>query len=361
MNGFKVDELSENVYNEIKAIIEGTVALTTNLNRVVKEGDVESKNYALSKLEAEISNLDISQQKAAISLSNGPQRIRGLAGSGKTIILCLKAALLHLKYPDKKILYTFYTKSLYDFIEGLINKFYKLNGSGELPNYNNIHIRQSWGGASIDGVYYETCKRENVSPWTFSEAYKQSRKPFDFICKELIEIKKGVFNEYYDIVLIDEGQDFRPSFYQLCRAIVKNDAIIWAYDELQNIFDVEIQDATKIFINKYHKEEIDIDNIQEEKYSIDKDVVLEKSYRNSRIILVAAHALGFSIYGEKLLQTIDSNSFWNDLGYQVVKGESRTGDVMHIVRPERTSPIDVTKYYDKEDQIQLYSFDKKYL
>lgn len=46
-------------------------------------------------------------KKAAFEIPEGPQRIRGLAGSGKTIVLALKAAYLHTQYPDMKIAVTF--------------------------------------------------------------------------------------------------------------------------------------------------------------------------------------------------------------------------------------------------------------
>lgn len=36
------------------------------------------------------------------------QRIRGIAGSGKTVILCQKAALMHLKYPQWRIALVFF-------------------------------------------------------------------------------------------------------------------------------------------------------------------------------------------------------------------------------------------------------------
>ena len=42
----------------------------------------------------------------------------------------MKAALIHLREPNKKILYTFMTRSLYDYIETLIIRFYRFFGDG---------------------------------------------------------------------------------------------------------------------------------------------------------------------------------------------------------------------------------------
>ena len=44
----------------------------------------------------------------------GPQRIRGIAGSGKTRLLCQKAAWMHKEHPDWDIAYVFFTQALYD-------------------------------------------------------------------------------------------------------------------------------------------------------------------------------------------------------------------------------------------------------
>ena len=54
-----------------------------------------SRGGILKRLEQEIANLDQWQKAAAIGSPEGPQRIRGIAGSGKTVVLALKAAYLH--------------------------------------------------------------------------------------------------------------------------------------------------------------------------------------------------------------------------------------------------------------------------
>ena len=55
----------------------------------------ESKGARLQELEESIANLDPTQAEAVIQMANGVQRIRGLAGSGKTIVLALKVAYIH--------------------------------------------------------------------------------------------------------------------------------------------------------------------------------------------------------------------------------------------------------------------------
>ena len=117
----------------------------------------------------------------------------------------------------------------------------------------------------------------------------------------MLKQSQGKLNKKYDYVLIDEAQDFKPSFYQICRALVKNDCLVWCYDDLQNIFHVDIQDTISTFQNEYGAEGINLGELQRLHPDMDNDIVLPKSYRNPKEILVTAHAIGFGIYNDKLI------------------------------------------------------------
>lgn len=243
-------EISEEQYKAILAEIENSDATIKHEKRIVKKEN--TKADILNRIEQEIATLDAKQSQAAYTDIIGPQRIRGLAGSGKTILLCMKAAYLHYKYPEKKILYTFYTKSLYDYIELLITRFYKKIGNGMPPDFKDgIHIRHSWGGAAQSGVYTDACFNNKVQPINFNEISATNK--FDYVCNNLLEQLHGKINKEYDYVIIDEAQDFSKSFFWLCREITKDDCIIWAYDVCQNIFDVNIRDTMSLFKNRYNK------------------------------------------------------------------------------------------------------------
>ena len=71
-------------------------------------------------LEDSMANLDNQQSKVVIKTVDGVQRIRGLVGSAKTIVIALKAAYLHAQHPD----ITFNTRSLKGYLKHLINTFY---------------------------------------------------------------------------------------------------------------------------------------------------------------------------------------------------------------------------------------------
>lgn len=352
------DEIEEDVLNEIFAIIDASAAIVKPKERVVSAEDTSSKAYILKQLEAEIARFDDKQKYAALSQLEGPQRIRGLAGSGKTIILCMKAAILHYRNPDARILYTFKTKSLYDYIELLITRFYKSLTDGLSPDFENcIQIRHSWGGRNLKGVYFETCSNNDVMPIDYNSAIVQGKgkDPFDFVCNDLLAQSNGILKKAYDYVLIDEAQDFKPSFYQICRAIVKNDCLVWCYDELQNIFDVEIQDTNITFSNIYGATGINLGQLQRQYPDMDNDIVLPRSYRNPKEILVMAHAIGFGIYNDKLIQMLQNNEHWEDLGYEVVEGNSKDNDHMVIKRRTECSPLTLNKFNSPDDIIEVYS------
>ena len=88
--------LEDGILAETRSVIEGAKALTRPQKRVIENPDAQRPAAALAALEAEIANFDQHQRRAALVTFQGPQRIRGLAGSGKTVILAMKAAHLHL-------------------------------------------------------------------------------------------------------------------------------------------------------------------------------------------------------------------------------------------------------------------------
>ena len=342
---------------ELTAVLEGAKGIIKPKERNTSE--LDSKGAILAYLEKEIATLDKHQKHAALTQLKGPQRIRGLAGSGKTIVLSMKAALIHQRNPEARILYTFYTKSLYDYMKRLITRFYRDNEDTD-PDWNKICIRHAWGGASLPGVYYETCKENGIQPLNLKEAQVRSQKDlFDYVCSDLLRRKEGQLKPIYDYVLIDEAQDFRPSFYQLCRQIVREDCIVWGYDELQNILNVKVQSTVETFRNpEYGYLPINLEQLRQNHPDIDNDVVLPKCYRSPRNILVLAHAIGFGIYNKpNIVQMLENKGHWEDLGYEVLKGDCKEGDNMIISRPEENSPLGVNIQDKLNDLINYYVAD----
>lgn len=344
-------ELSDRTVKETLAILEGTKNIIKPKDRNIKNKGRESKGKILEKIETAIANFDFEQKRAALQVMDGPQRIRGLAGSGKTIVLAMKAALIHLREPSVNILYTFYTKSLYDFIKTLISRFYRQYSEID-PNWEKINILHAWGGRNLPGVYYNVCMRNDIEPTSFSEAKKYGLEAFNEVCKTL-ESKK--ITQIYDYTIIDEGQDFPKYFYRLCRKITKNNRVIWGYDECQNILNTNIQD-TKDTFGKNDNGQYHVD-LSKESPDLPCDIVLQKCYRNPRKILICAFSLGLGIYNDHILQMLENNEHWSDLGFEVKEGNSKKGNMMVIERPKQNSPLMQNGLFeDEEDLITFKSF-----
>ncbi|MFV8531523.1 DEAD/DEAH box helicase [Ralstonia pseudosolanacearum] len=340
--------MPDNAFAEARSVLEGAKALTRASKRVVDDPEAQRPAVALAQLEAEIANFDQKQRRAALVTINGPQRIRGLAGSGKTVILAMKAAHLHMTRPSERILVTFFTKSLRSPIKNLITKFYRHYKEVD-PDWNQIHIRHGWGGANTSGAYADACRRSGITPRSYRsarDAAPAKTDPFEFACRELLDNTN--IEPYYDHVLIDEGQDFPAAFYNLCFELASgnrdNKNIVWAYDELQNILNVRMRSPEELFGN-------DADgtpriSLARAEHGLPpgatNDTVLSKCYRNQREILVTAHALGFGIYSD-IVQLLESPDHWQDVGYEVLTPDFRVGNHIEIVRPAENSPVSIER------------------
>lgn len=330
------DALDDVIFDELLSTVEGSKGLLVPNKRETDSDN--TKAYAANQAEQEIMLFDRKQKSAYLTPIQGVSRIRGLAGSGKTVILCMKAALLHLSEPNARILYTFYTKSLYQHVRRLITRFYRQYNDQD-PDWDKIQVRHAWGSSSMEGVYSQACDYHHIYKIPFGEArLRNMADPFDVVCRDFMS-KVREPEKLYDYILIDEGQDFPTSFIQMCLGLVKEEKILFAYDDLQTIFQNHAPTAAEIFGNNEDGTP---------KVNFAEDLVLPKCYRNPREILVVAHALGFGIYSSAISQMIESEDYWNDIGYRVESGKLIAGKEVSILRPEENSLKSISDHYKKE-------------
>ena len=332
--------LEKDTYDETVSTIEGAKGILLPRKRPIE--DASTKGYAANVLEKEICLFDIEQKNAYFADITGVSRIRGLAGSGKTVILCMKAALLHLKHPESLVVFTFYTKSLYQHVRRLITRFYRQFDDRD-PDWEKLLVMHAWGSYSQIGVYRSACERYGITPISFESAQGKVKQPFDYVCSDLLEKIPTDGVPIYDYMLIDEGQDFPPSFLTLCAKIVKGAKFVYAYDDLQTIFQRKAPDAKDLF---------GTNSRGRANYSFTLDKILYKCYRNPLPIIVTAHAIGFGIYAENIAQLIEPK-YWEDIGYVVKQGAFNAGDDMIITRPEENSQTTLTARYSVDQMIQV--------
>ena len=363
LNGFSWNTPS--YYEKVVSVLQ---AIST-IRKGKKKREFSNPQSRASKIrliEESIANLDNQQSRAVIETVDGVQRIRGLAGSGKTIVLALKTAYLHAQHPDWKIAVTFNTRSLKGQLRQLINTFY-IEQTSEEPNWDNVNIIHAWGapgGGERAGIYYTFCSANNVEYYDFFTARNKYGRidPFGEICTKALSEAK-TFEPIYDAILVDEAQDFSPAFLQLCYEMLKDPKrLVYAYDELQNLRLQSLPSPEVIF----GKLPDGTPRVKFEPYiegQPQQDIILKKCYRNSRPALVTAHALGFGIYrnagsnGSDLVQMFEQSALWHDIGYEVADGSLEDGKRVVLQRTHQTSPEFLEKHSEIDDLIIFKAFE----
>ena len=355
--------------NEYFSALVSVLQAISTIRKVRKRNSLENPNSRgsrLNALEETIANLDNRQSKAVIETVEGVQRIRGLAGSGKTIVLALKAAYLHAQHPDWKIAITFNTRSLKGQFKRLINTFY-IEQTNEEPNWENLQIIHAWGasgGGNRNGIYYTFCTSNNVEYYDYQTSkYKfKSEDPFGKACEHALLTAGASVKEIYDVILIDEAQDFSQVFFRLCYAMLKAPKrLVYAYDELQSLKLQSLPNPEELF--GYHEDGTPKVKFYQDNGKPQQDIILEKCYRNSRPVLVTAHALGFGIYRTpevdsktSLVQMFDQKELWLDVGYKVLDGELEEDKRVVLARTMESSPRFLEMDGNIDDLILFKSF-----
>lgn len=349
---------SVDVYKNLVAAIQVVSSIRAGkLKREPKRPD--SRGAKLKRIEESIANLDQHQSQAVIETVEGVQRIRGLAGSGKTIVLALKVAYLHSQNPSWRVGVTFNTRSLKEQFRRLINNF-TIEQTGTEPDWDCIDIINAWGGpggGERDGVYYKFCRENNIPFYDFGSARaKFPGREFAGACAEaLVAVKSPV--PLYDLMLIDEAQDLPAEFLRLCfLSLSPPGRLVYAYDELQSLTGSSVPPPEELF--GVDAEGNPLVRLNQDEGGPRQDIILEKCYRNSRPVLATAHALGFGVYSPRgLVQMFDQDSLWRDVGYIVEEGELVGGSQVTLARTRETSPEFLENHSAPDDLIQFYRFE----
>ncbi len=344
------------LYHELLSVVQSITSIRRPKNRDYVKKD-ESRGAKLKKLEDSIANLDSAQSSAIIETVDGVQRIRGLAGSGKSIILALKVAYLHARNPDWKIAVTFNTRSL----KGQFRKFitnFSFAHMGQEPDWSKIEIIHAWGSPKYDGIYYNLCRENNHIYKDFEDSRRISTRygeEFDLICGEVINSKVNI-SPKYDLIVVDEAQDFSPDFLRICyKLLLDPKRLVYAYDELQSLNNKSMLSPEEIFGQDIQGR--NLVNLKNEDGQPKRDIILYKCYRNPKEILTAAHALGFGIYREsQIVQMFEQSSLWKDIGYDLEEGDFIDNQKIILSRTNQTSPDFLSSHSPQDDLIIFKTF-----
>jgi hypothetical protein len=162
---------------------------------------------------------------------SGYRRIKGAAGSGKSLILAARAA--ELLGEGKKVLVVTFNITLLHYLMDI-----------------SVRCPQSAGKTRKDITwlnFHFWCKRvcqENDFEEEYKNLWTNNKNVNEVLSFELPNLVSSILDdssnitEKYDAVLVDEGQDFMPSWWDILRKVCKKDGeMLLVADATQDIYD----------------------------------------------------------------------------------------------------------------------------
>ena len=204
--------------------------------------------------------MDREQERLARTLGEGHRLVRGVAGSGKTVMLICRARHLRARYPEWRILVLCYNRVLADYLRDAI---------GPDPRIEVLHYH-SWCWRELEAAGVAIPERP--------ELREQLGNYWDSIIPQLLlkahedgRLQSGM----YQAILVDEGQDFADDWYR---------TLLRALDPRTNSLFIALDSSQTIYKRKVSWRDIGIQ-------IVGRTRVLKVNYRNTRPILSIAYAL----------------------------------------------------------------------
>jgi len=332
-----------------------------------------TRSSAIDEMSSQIQELSESTLAMVQQIPPGPQRIRGIAGSGKTVLLCQKAAYMHLQHPEWDIALVFFTRSLYDLMEKQVNLWLQHFSNGERKycrQNSQLKVFHAWGAKDKNGLYRTICKAHEIKPFPLDNNINVPPEKLGRVVRQLLEKLETMGNKpMFDAILIDQGndlvvrdelkyQDKQPIYWMAWQALRPVDEknpnqrrLIWAYDEAQSLQALNIPTAKELFGEEYT-------NLVQgfHRGRIPKSIVMKRCYRTPHSILTAAHAIGMGLLRpEGILSGYTRKKSWENIGYQVT-GIFNNGQEITLHRPSENSPNPIPEIW-QEQVLQFNTFE----
>lgn len=316
-------ELSDAHWEQLKAVFRGEVS-QGEPRSVSVTAPAASPLRVIHAVASRLRQLDEAQERVAQEAPEGPQRIRGLAGTGKTVLFAKRAARMHAAHPDWDIAFVFFSRALYQQVRALVQRSHD-DLTLDAIDADRLHVWHAWGGKDLTGLYREACLRWEQRPRTLNDAKQALGQAaygpagFEWACDQLEAAIEGVeVAPFLDALLIDEGQDLPASFYRIARrALRPPHRLYWAYDEAQGIGNLIVPKAEKIF-GRHDDGSLRVDLSGAYASGIQKAHNLNRCYRTPARVLSVAHAFNMGLQREGgPLQGVTTREEWSLLGYRV--------------------------------------------
>lgn len=387
--------LDESQWEALLSVISGgNVHRKTDLTPTVTSKGEKRRSDVINLVRQQLYEMDVQQSHIGLQIPPGAQRIRGIAGSGKTVLLCQKAVNMHLNHPDWDIALVFFTRSLYDQIIETVDKWMRHFTNGDIGYKDNhevqskLKVLHAWGAKDREGFHRLVCQKNSISPMTVRDTdnFNQPNEGLARISQKLLE--RTNIEPIFDAILIDEGQDLvvdpqelkykeKQSIYWLAYQSLRpcdpeypeQRRLIWAYDEAQRLASDTIPSAPEIFGKEKAFQRFVVGSY---KGGIRKSEVMRRCYRTPEPILVSAHALGMGFLRDGgMLSGITNKEEWDRIGYEVDGDFRKKDSLITIHRPPINSPnpipklwegnvIDFKLYNSRNEELQTLAQNIKY-
>lgn len=183
------------------------------------------------------------QQELSVSKENERKRIKGVAGSGKTLVLAQRAVNAH-KRTGSMVLILTYNITLKNYIHDKISAV-RDSFAWEFFNISNYHdfINSNMNNA---GIEFDFLEKDEEGRAIYSDV---NEKDFD----EKVYSNLHLFDKHrdqlpkYDAIFIDETQDYKENWIRIIKDnfTVETTEIVAFADEKQNIYSRDL-DTTKM-------------------------------------------------------------------------------------------------------------------
>ena len=322
---------------------------------------ISTRSSVINEMHSQLGTLSKNLEPMAKIIPPGAQRIRGIAGSGKTVLLCQKAAYMHLQNPDWDIALVFFTRSLYDLMRNQVNFWLKFFSDGQVeynPRNTKLKVFHAWGTEGQNGLYRTIRKAHNFKPEPHNYP---NYPPPEQLAKVVIQLLEATeIKPMFDAILIDQGNDLivrdelkyqgkQPIYWLAWQALrpvnpenPQQKCLIWAYDEAQSLHSLNIPTAKELFGEEFSDLVKGMD-----KGGISKSIVMKKCFRTPAPILTAAHAMGMGLFRhDGMLSGYTNKKNWEAIGY-TVEGSFNNGQKITLYRPPENSPNPIPHLWKK--------------
>lgn len=162
---------------------------------------------------------------------SGYRRIRGAAGSGKSLVLAARAA--ELLGQGKQVLVVTFNITLLHYLMDIAVRWPQAGGKTRTDiTWLNFHF---WcKRVCIENGYSD----EYDSIWKMGSTQQVLESLLPSLVEKIVDLSNEELESKYDAILVDEGQDFLPNWWSVLRKVCKPDGeMLLVADATQDIYE----------------------------------------------------------------------------------------------------------------------------